>query len=525
MSYTPTQDDISLLYQRTKKLYTKINLLNSDLKTIDSLEGVITDGNYSISASSDIRRTFSCNAVMNPQSNISAYNVYDWLNKCLRVYLGVEDIRSKEIHWYSLGLYIITQHGFQYDVSNHTLSLSCSDLVGMLNDTVAGQLTGLATEIKTGRDIRQSMIETLKLMNINKYMIDYWVRSVPYDLEFSTGTTVWNILTTLRDLYYPFEMYFDEDTFVCKEIPSCKDDPVMLTNEIIDPLVISENVTINETEVRNCTEVWGASIDSDWFSANVSCNGNNYTLNYDSAITDFEVRNNKKFSFVVPQSNGAGCTVTIQQGGNTFGPYTVYEGTDKDGNDIPISAGRMYAGKYYVIKCYKDANGGLRMSFLGQSQVHAMVILSDNPLTGAALEQAKKDEACDVLEYVSTKDPSDTTGMYESPFSIEKIGRRNNICSGGDYDNIDTDDLALQRAEYENWKSCRLTDSISVEMIMIPWMDVNKKIGYTVRSGKPGEKHEPAEYIVKEISMSLGAGTMSVTMQKFYPYYPYIIKK
>ena len=60
---------------------------------------------------------------------------------------------------------------------------------------------------------------------------------------------------------------------------------------------------------------------------------------------------------------------------------------------------------------------------------------------------------------------------------------------------------------------------------MIPWLDVNKKIGYTVRSGRGGEKHEPAEYIVKEISMSLGTGTMSVSMQKFYPYYPYIIKK
>ena len=154
-----------------------------------------------------------------------------------------------------------------------------------------------------------------------------------------------------------------------------------------------------------------------------------------------------------------------------------------------------------------------------------MLILTDNPPTGDALAQAKIDEACDVLEFVSTKDPTDTTGMYQSPFTIEKIGRRNNICSGGDYDNITTDDLALQRAEYENWKSCRLTDAVSVDMIMIPWLDVNKKIGYTMRSGKPGEKHEPSEYIVKDISMSLGSGTMTINMQKFYPYYPYIINK
>lgn len=525
MSYTPTQDDIQLLYQKSKRLYTKIALLNFDMKTIDSIEGIAIDGNYSVSASSDIRRTFSCNIHVTRRSNIASYNVYDWLNKYLHIYIGIENIRTKEPVWYSIGLYVVTQNGFQYDSTTNTLSLTCSDLVAKLNDTISGQLTGLATEIKQGRNIRQSIIETLKLMGINKYMVDYWERVVPYDLEFSTGATVWSILTELRDLYYPFEMYFDDDMFVCKEIPSCKDDQVVLGSEIIDPLVISENVTIDETEVRNCTEVWGASIDSDWYSANVTFSGNNYTLTYDDAITDFEVKSNKKFSFVVPKTHSEGCTVTIKQKGNTFGPYTIYEGTDKEGNDIPIKANRMQKGKYYVIKCFKDTKKNLRMQFLGQAQVHAMVILTDNPPTGDALAQAKIDEACDVLEFVSTKDPTDTTGMYQSPFTIEKIGRRNNICSGGDYDNITTDDLALQRAEYENWKSCRLTDAVSVDMIMIPWLDVNKKIGYTMRSGKPGEKHEPSEYIVKDISMSLGSGTMTINMQKFYPYYPYIINK
>ena len=59
MSYTPTQDDIALLRQRTKELYTRINLLNKEFKTIDSLEGVVTDGSYTVSSSSDIRRTFT----------------------------------------------------------------------------------------------------------------------------------------------------------------------------------------------------------------------------------------------------------------------------------------------------------------------------------------------------------------------------------------------------------------------------------------------------------------------------------
>lgn len=275
MSYTPTQDDINLLYQRHKKLYSKVNLLNSDFRTIDSLEGVLTNGTLTISANSDTRRTFTCNMHLAKTSAVAAYNVYDWANKYLRVFIGIEDVRTKIVHWYEVGLFIPTQNGFQYDTSNNTLSLSCVDLTGKLDDTTCGQVTGLGTIIKTGRYIRQSMIEVLKLGGITKYLIDYPQNDteaendktkVPYDLEFGTGATVWNMLTTLRDLYYPYEMFFDGDTFVCKEIPSCKDDPVILNHEVIDPLIISENTTVDETTIRNCTEVWGSSIDSDYYA-------------------------------------------------------------------------------------------------------------------------------------------------------------------------------------------------------------------------------------------------------------------
>lgn len=254
------------LYQRHKKLYSKVNLLNSDFRTIDSLEGVLTNGTLTISANSDTRRTFTCNMHLAKTSAVTAYNVYDWANKYLRVFIGIEDVRTKIVHWYEAGLFIPTQNGFQYDTSNNTLSLSCVDLTGKLDDTTCGQVTGLGTIIKTGRYIRQSMIEVLKLGGITKYLIDYPQNDteaendktkVPYDLEFGTGATVWNMLTTLRDLYYPYEMFFDGDTFVCKEIPSCKDDPVILNHEVIDPLIISENTTVDETTIRNCTEVWG----------------------------------------------------------------------------------------------------------------------------------------------------------------------------------------------------------------------------------------------------------------------------
>ena len=55
-----------------------------------------------------------------------------------------------------------------------------------------------------------------------------------------------------------------------------------------------------------------------------------------------------------------------------------------------------------------------------------------------------------------------------------------------------------------------------------PWLDVNKKVSYTPR-------YDPAlgtlQYIVKHIEFSLKSGTMTVSMCRFFPYYPYIIDK
>lgn len=96
-------------------------------------------------------------------------------------------------------------------------------------------------------------------------MVDYWVRRIPHDLEYNTGTTIWNILTELRDLYFPFEMYFDDDTFVCKEIPSGYDDPVVLDENTFKSMVISENASVDYSQIHNCVEVWGASNSSDYF--------------------------------------------------------------------------------------------------------------------------------------------------------------------------------------------------------------------------------------------------------------------
>ncbi len=164
-------------------------------------------------------------------------------------------------HWYAKGIYAFNQNGFSYDASTHSVSISCVDLVAMLDGSLSGTLTGYKTLIPTGEKISKAIIETFKLSGMNDYIVNYWNRTVPHDLEFSSETSIWDILKELRDLHYPFEMFFNDATFVCQEIPSGFDDPVVLNNEVFQDLVISENGDVDYTEVKNCVEVFGASIE------------------------------------------------------------------------------------------------------------------------------------------------------------------------------------------------------------------------------------------------------------------------
>ena len=526
MSFVPTQEDIDLIFQHHQDYRIRIDLLNNKMKVIDSLEGISTESSIDIDANSDIRRSYSGTIILGKHTQVSKYSASDWIDKFVRIYIGIRSLRTGNIKWYPLGLYVFNNNGFQYSESGHTLSISCVDLISKLNGTLAGALTGSSTIIKEGSNIRKAIIDTVALAGFDKYIVDYWNRVVPYDLEFGTGATIWDILTQLRDLYYPFEMYFDDDVFMCGEIPNCKSDAVLLDNSVMDKIVIDEDTSVDYSEVRNCVEVWGASINSDAYAGTVSYSSGIYSL----TISDAKLRNNAKFSFVCPTTNPASCQVKVTYGDTVAGPFYLYGSVDENGNDKLLPAGTMVAGRMYVVK-YDKTNS--KFYYQGQTDVHAMAMLVDEPRTAAELAQAKVDEACDNLKFIVASDPTDTLGLYNNPFTIERIGRRNNICSGGDYENIYTDELAMQRAEYELWKCARLTDSIQITTLLVPWLDVNKKVSYTPKSVQSSgistrAVSEPVEYIIKKISISLSSGTsgtMSVTMSKFYPYYPYIIDK
>lgn len=107
------------------------------------------------------------------------------------------------------------------------------------------------------------------------------------------------------------------------------------------------------------------------------------------------------------------------------------------------------------------------------------------------------------------------TRIPDARFSVEKCGELHRCLSGGEYENIYTADLARQRAVYENWKSARFTDGLTITSILIPFLDVNRKIKYKSKRTK-----ETDTYLINKVSFSFSDFTTTIEMRKYYPDYP-----
>ena len=418
----------------------------------------------------------------------------------------------------------------------------------MLDGSLSGTLTGYQTVISTGTKISNAIIDTYKLSGMKECVVNYWNRTVPYDIEFSSGTSIWSILTELRDLYYPFEMFFDDTTFVCQEIPSGFNDPVVLNDEEFQDLVISESGDIEYSEVKNCVEVFGASVEYDTYvddehmtvvhtdadsktgeeektSITLRTTSLDTTKDCTVAITTPLLGFKKNVEITIVNS------VTETDSNNntsvkeyTHGPFKLYEtDVDENGTDV-LMDGTEIAHDMMIVILYSPTYK--KFYYRGEQQTHAMTFLVNKMPTDDEIAKAKVDEACNNLKYVclTESDISDINlNTQANPrFTIEKIGRRNQVCSGSEYEMYTTDESTMQCAEYMLWKCGRLTDSVTVECLLVPWLEVNQKISYVPHY--IDTKGEPLEFIIKKISISLGEGTMTLTLSRYYPYYPYIVQ-
>lgn len=468
MKYNLLQKDIDILKQSVKEIYVRLELLNRNKKILTNIEGDLISDSITVDAESDIRRTYSCELKYTKSNwnNVTKYKLFIYY---IVPWIGIKHIRSQEILWYKLGTFMFDNRSFNYNESSSSLSIQCLDLMSSLNGTLGGELKDQKIKIEVENNIRDVIIGILKECDITEYNICEIKNLLPYDKEFSS-TTYYAIIKELLDLYAGYEMYFDIDgIFTIDKIPTCQYDENIIDDTIIEPLLISQSGSFSYEGIYNHIKVYGMNIETDRYTEDCKYLNNIYNATIET-MTTYE--NFETYSIKLPQSNLSNVKLNI----NNIGAKNIVkdDGVLLDSNDL--------SAEIYSFRYRKTSDDFL---LLGQYQVIGEA-WDENP---------------------------------NSPFNMTNLGYElYHECSGGDYEKIYTNELANQRARYEIWLSTNLQNNLTLEMMFIPWLDVNTKISYTDK-----ETNITDSYIVKRINGSFINATMTIEIIKFYEEYPQII--
>ena len=266
MAVVPTQTDYDLAQEKVRNVKMKVDLLNFQLQTINSLEGEVISGSITVDATSDIRRT--CNitlAIKNADISI-AKNGSLWLDKFIKIYVGEDNPRNKgETVWWNMGIFLINNPNTVFDSETRTVTFEGLDLMAKLTGRRNGQLPAMETIVPAGSLITDVVRKIItQFGKFNEYVIEDNKLTVPYDIKKDIGATIYELLDEIRNLYAGWEMYFDVNgVFHWQKIPDGLDDPVIINfDELYEPLIVGENVNMDFENVKNNIIVYGRLLDS-----------------------------------------------------------------------------------------------------------------------------------------------------------------------------------------------------------------------------------------------------------------------
>lgn len=494
MAYNVTQEDLNILKQGSQETYIKVELCDPNYKILDSLEGIVLSDSLNVDSESIQRRSYSCDLAIIDSTFIIGKDKKIWADKRLRIYYGIKSIRTKKMQWYRIGTFVYLDMNYSYTQSERRLSLSCADLMAEYDGTLNGQVGGYGSSndsehvaqglmIPAGEDIRESIIATLKDARITNYIVEDIEKEIPYDLEFDTGVTYAEVWQEVCELYDSWEFFFDIDgTFIWRKIPTCYEDPVILTDEVMQDIVISESTSASFTGIYNVTEVWGKVLEltnEDRYTEESTYENNIYNVNFSEYSSWEDIDNLTKISFKILTTNIDNPMFSV----NNYSSIPIVDG---DGN--PLKAGALESDSIYVFRYRRitvdeEQNIEAKLYLLGQFQCYG--------------------------KYVETSE--------SCPFSVSNLGYE--ILNSVEYDGLSDDAACYNQAEYLTYKSTAMMDTINLTTLVIPWIDVNMKVEYT-----PLYNNVKNQYIIKNFSWSIGDGTMSITLYKFLEDFSFVWK-
>ena len=371
-----SQADLQILKQKNTALYLKIQILSLEsgqYKVDDEISGSLMDLSIDVDADSDLRR--SCNLTLiavddkfnvEPGSNV-------WLDKYIKILVGYNNILTGEIQWYNQGIFMVNAPSWTYDATTNSLSLQGLDLMAKMTGLRNGYLPGVPTLIPEGSNVRDAIIATIKLAGFEQYVVeecknvDGVIQEVPYDIQIDRGGTLYNLLEELRDILPNYQVYFDIDgIFHYEPIPADEDEPITMTDSILQDVLIGEDVNTDFESVKNVIEVYGRTNEVDYYCETPEiksiryegANVNVLTLPNSAGPEAYDY--NETLGFIAPSGSGNFEFVSMNADGSQ--PKSL---ADPNGTIIRS----LSEGEYYVIQFRHEEPPYI---LLGHDQVYAI---------------------------------------------------------------------------------------------------------------------------------------------------------
>lgn len=266
MAVIPTQTDYDLIQMKTRSTRIKVEVLNFNFQTINSLEGRVTEGSISVDATSDIRRTCSLTLTVEKAKNMISPSGELWLDKFIRIYEGIDNPRNNnETVWWNMGIFLINNPNTVYNSITETVTFEGLDLMSKLTGRRNGQLPAVATVVPAGNQIADVVKQIItQLGGFDNYIIEDVGYEIPYDIKKDMGATIYDLLVEIRDLYANWEMFFDVNgVFHWQQIPDGENEPIVVNfDELRQKLVISDGINVDFENVKNNVIVYGRLLDN-----------------------------------------------------------------------------------------------------------------------------------------------------------------------------------------------------------------------------------------------------------------------
>ena len=252
-------DEYNVHFQSTRTLYIKISLYSSELKKLDEIQGVALSGNIDMQYDSAIRKSCSISLVVKDSSFLIGEDKKIWINKIIKIDVGIKNIILDEIVWFNKGYYYIDSPSLKYDSKTKELSFTGLDQMCNLNGTLRGNLeTKIIIDADT--NISTAIKATAQTLGkVSKLNIEEINQVTPYEIKKEVTSTVYSVLEELRDLYMNYELFFDDNGYlVFRKIKNRINDSIQYDFSIINKdLIISYSINYDFQNVKNRIVVYG----------------------------------------------------------------------------------------------------------------------------------------------------------------------------------------------------------------------------------------------------------------------------